>query len=196
VFDLGRVLVQLRGTPIRHEWFPAHHKPDDIWLRWLTSDAPRLFESGQIGKDEFASKVVDDLQLSITPGKFLEYFAVLPKALYDGVPELLASVRTNYKVACFSNSNELHWDRCIHQLGLGALLDQCFSSHQIRQVKPDLEGFRHVIDSLDVAASQILFFDDMQPNVDAAIKSGMRARKVVGIEQLSVAAEQMNLLES
>jgi len=96
VFDLGGVIVKLRGTPIPLEWFPINDKPVDVWERWLTSEAPRLFESGKISTVEFSERVVNDLSLTTEPKQFLDYFSDLPECVFDGAKSLLAEARQHY----------------------------------------------------------------------------------------------------
>ena len=187
VFDLGGVIVKLRGTPIPLEWFPADNPPSDIWARWLTSESPRLFESGQIGQLEFSQRLVEDLSLSATPEEFLGYFSDLPESVYEGAKSLLAAARKHYTTACFSNSNELHWEGKLNDMGLNTCFDHYFASHLMGVVKPDIEGFHHVVDTLNVEPSRIAFFDDNQMNVDAAHSIGMRAERVAGVAQLKLA---------
>lgn len=187
VFDLGGVIVKLRGTPIPLEWFPLDNKPDDVWERWLTSEGPRLFESGQIGTVEFSERVVHDFSLTATPKEFLDYFKDLPECVFDGAKSLLTTARQQYTTACFSNSNELHWEGKLVDMGLDVCFDHYFASHRMGVVKPDEEGFLHVIEQLNVAPSNIMFFDDNQMNVDAARSVGMRAERVVGVEELKLA---------
>ena len=59
VFDLGGVIIRLRGEPIKPEWFPVGSEPDDIWEKWLLSDAPNEYESGKIPTDEFGERIVN-----------------------------------------------------------------------------------------------------------------------------------------
>jgi len=194
IFDLGGVIVKLRGTPIKREWFPVDDQPDDVWVRWLTSEAPRLFEAGKIDRDEFAVRVVDDLSLSTTPAEMMNYFSGLPESVFDGIPELLKGVRENYVTACFSNSNHIHWTGDVFTKQVVPLFDHHFSSHLMGVVKPDAESYEYVIKSLGVKAGQILFFDDNQMNVDAARSVGMRAERTVGFDALSQAIRAHNLV--
>ena len=193
VFDLGGVIVKLRGTPIPLEWFPENNKPSDIWERWLTSEGPRLFEAGKIGKEEFSNQVVEELSLSVGAYEFLDYFSELPECVFDGVKPLLAAAREQYTTACFSNSNELHWEGKLVEMGLNRCFDHYFASHLMGIVKPDPEGFYHVIEKLQVKPGDIAFFDDNQLNVDAARSVGIVAIRVAGVEELERALSQMNV---
>jgi len=163
----------------------------DIWSRWLTGTAPRLFESGKIDKEEFAERVVTELELSASTKQFSDYFTLLPEKPYPGAQELLATLRPKYITALFSNSNELHWNRLVFEWGLEDWFDHAFGSHLMGMVKPDLEAFEYVVADLDVPANQIVFYDDNQLNVDAANKVGMQATRVVGIEALAKALGQL-----
>ena len=196
VFDLGGVIVKLKGTPIPVEWFPNDNKPDDVWESWLTSAAPRLFESGQIGSLEFSERVVHDLSLSASPKEFLDYFSDLPECVFDEAKSLLAATRKRYTTACFSNSNELHWQGKLVDMGLDVCFDHYFASHLMGIVKPDVEGFHHVVDQLGVSAGNILFLDDNQMNVDAARSVGMVAERVVGVENLAQVLAKFQVLQN
>jgi len=193
IFDLGGVVIQLRGTPIRKEWFPEHNQPDDVWVRWLTSKAPQLYESGKIDTDEFANAVVNELELSCSAEEFLAYFSVLPEKTFPGVKAILESLKSNYVTAAFSNSNALHWDRFDTEMGLVPFFDHVFSSHLIGLVKPDPASFQHVIEAMDVNPAAVAFFDDNQLNVDAAKALGMTATRVVGVDELQNAIQLLNL---
>ena len=195
LFDLGGVVVELRGTPILNEWSGADKSHEQLWEQWLTSDAPREFESGKIDKHTFASRVVDELSLTIAPSEFLAHFTQLPIGPYPGAIDLINSLRPRYTTALFSNSNAIHWKRKIGEMQLGPVFDFHFASHLIGYVKPDKEAFEAVLEGLGVPADQILFFDDNKMNVDAAIGVGMQARHVVGFDALrSVLAESCGVV--
>lgn len=193
VFDLGGVIVELRGTPIHKAWIDADQTSEAVWEKWLTSEAPRAFESGKIDQDTFAKRIVDELSLSVSSEEFLAYFIQLPIGPYKGAIEFLQSLRPKYKTALFSNSNTVHWERKMNEMKLDNVFDFNFASHIMGKVKPDAQAFEHVIAELGVPASEILFFDDNQMNVDAAISAGMHAKQVVGFEQLPLAMAEFGL---
>jgi putative hydrolase of the HAD superfamily len=45
-------------------------------------------------------------------------------------------------------------------------------------VKPDPEAFQHVLRELEVQADAVVFFDDLQQNIDAARAVGINAVRV------------------
>lgn len=184
VFDLGGVIVELNGTPILGAWLAGEHTPESLWQIWLTSDAPRAFESGLIGQEQFAERVVRELSLNVSEGQFLEHFTGLPVGPYPGALALLASLKEHYTLSLFSNSNELHWDRKMNEMQLREAFHHKFASHLMGKVKPDGEAFQAVLDQLGAPPNQILFLDDNQLNVDAAAKAGFQVARVVGFTQL------------
>lgn len=54
-----------------------------------------------------------------------------------------------------------------------SLFDQVFFSAEIRLVKPDLEVYHYVLKQLKVEASEVIFFDDRNENLEAAEKLGI-----------------------
>lgn len=189
VFDLGGVIVKLRGAPILDAWTGAHSTAEKTWEKWLTSEAPRAFESGQIGADDFAEQIIDELSLNVDASTFLEYFTMLPIGPYEGAIEWLQSLKPHYTTALFSNSNVIHWQRKMSEMKLGPVFHHHFASHLMGKVKPDHEAFEYVLNELAVPAGKVLFFDDNQMNVDAARQLGMQAERVVGFDALRLFME-------
>jgi len=193
IFDLGGVIVELRGPPILSEWTDASQSAEQLWEKWLTSDAPRAFESGKIDEQTFATNIVDELSLSISSSEFLEYFTSLPIGPFAGALDMLHGLRARYTTALFSNSNAAHWSRKA-AMKLPPAFDHHFASHLMGKVKPDSEAFEHVVSALEVPASNMLFFDDNEMNVKAAQQIGMHARRVVGYDQLLVGLTEYGIL--
>ncbi len=193
VFDLGGVIVELKGAPILNEWAGADDTPEQSWEKWLTSKAPRAFESGLIDENTFASKIVEELSLSISKEEFLDYFISLPIGPFPGAIETLQKLKQRYTTALFSNSNILHWERKMNEMKLGPVFDHHFASHLMGKVKPDIEAFNSIVADLAVSPSKILFFDDNEMNVKAAQQVGINATRVVGFDQLRVALNEYNI---
>jgi len=192
VFDLGGVIVELRGPPILNDWTDSEQSSEQLWNKWLTSDAPRAFESGQMDEHTFANCIVDELSLSISSDAFLDYFTQLPIGPYEGALTMLHALRAQYTTALFSNSNAVHWARKA-AMEIQPAFDHHFASHLMGKVKPDIDAFDHVVQELDVPASRILFFDDNELNVQAARQVGMHARRVVGYDQLLIALAEYGI---
>jgi len=184
LFDLGGVLIELVGQPIRNEWIAGHDTPEVSWQKWLTSDAARAFETGRISADDFARQIVAEMNLTISEAQFKQYFTDWPVGLYPGVLNLLRQLENDFELALFSNSNELHWGRKMHEMQLDGCFGHYFASHKIGLAKPDAAAFRYVIEHLPADPDTILFLDDNQMNIDAARAQGMQAERTCGFNEV------------
>ncbi len=122
-----------------------------------------------------------------------EEFKGWVSAPYPGTLELLDHLSQSYTVACLSNTNVLHWDRMQEDMGLGRFFDYAFASHEMGLVKPDVEAFLKPVEAMDAEPQRVLYFDDNQINVDAALKLGMDAYRVDGAEGVSRQMMEMGL---
>ena len=61
-------------------------------------------------------------------------------------------------------------------LGYAELFDDPFYSWEMGYAKPDPEYFRSTLDRLGLAGENVLFIDDHQSNVSAAMSAGLHAR--------------------
>ena len=62
------------------------------------------------------------------------------------------------------------------------------------RIGPDTEAFEHVILNLGRAPKSILFLDDNQLNVDAALSLGINAFRVQGTEEARIVMKQIGAL--
>jgi len=193
LFDLGGVVIELSGVPIWRSWTRAGDE-EEVWERWLRSTAVRRFESGRADAQEFASEIVAEFGLAISPEEFVREFTSWPKGVYPGVLEMLATARGRVRVACLSNCNELHWPRFLYEMGLHDAFDAHFSSHELGALKPDREVFDLVVEKLGCIPQRVLFLDDNRLNVDGAIEAGLHARQVRGPQGMKAVLQELDLL--
>lgn len=192
LFDLGGVLVDFAGF---RELGPLLAEPlgaDAIRSRWLHSAPVREFELGRITAREFAARFVAEWRIPLSPAEFLRTFAGWPRGLYPGVESLLGVLRPRHRLACLSNSNELHW-RAFGP-ALAPHFESTFVSFELGLAKPDPAIFRAALTGLGVAADEVLFFDDAEANVAAAAEVGLHAELVRGASALRARLVELQLL--
>jgi putative hydrolase of the HAD superfamily len=193
LFDLGGVLVELTGVPTMIQWSNRMHDDDSLWFEWLHSKSVRSFETGLTSASQFAEQIIDEMDLAVEKSEFLDRFYQWPRGLFPGVTELLASLRERHTLACLSNTNELHWPRLMHEMGLEQMLDHHFPSHLLGMLKPDVEVFKHVVQCLSCKPGAILFFDDNAINVESAREAGMVAHRARGPEDIRKIYDELEL---
>ena len=194
LFDLGGVLIELAGVEKMLEWSPGIGSTDELWRRWLRSEAVRTFETGKISTDEFAIRLVEEFGVPVTPAEFLQAFHGWPRALFPGAKELLAELAPHFALASVSNTNELHWARFTGDFSLDSSFHHNFPSHHVGKLKPDADYFEHVLDALGIPAARVLFIDDNAVNVNAAAQLGLVARRVIGVEGARRTLRELGLL--
>ena len=189
IFDLGGVLIandmfdELRGLTRG----PADNAA--LKARWLTSPGARAFELGQCSVAEFSHAIVREFDLTVTPGEFIERFSSWPKGFYPGMTDMLEVLKTSRRIGCLSNSNTVHWTG-----HFTAPFDVAYSSHLMQRIKPDTEVFAHVTRDLDLSPADIVFFDDAEPNVEAANAYGWQAHHTDGPDALLQVLSELGLL--
>ena len=176
------------------EWTPGNLTEEALWAKWLHSDAVRAFESGEIDPDTFAQSTIDEFELRVSSSEFLSAFETWIDGLFDGVDDLIAELRPVYRLATMSNTNTIHWPKLTQEMGLGHLIDTHYPSHQTGLLKPDRDAFENVISELGSPPDRILFFDDNQLNVSAALEVGLNARVVRGPEDIRAELQRLDLL--
>ena len=192
LFDLGGVLIDFAGFEEMSRLVPGCPDRSEIRSRWIESVSVQQFERGRITRDQFADGVVRELALPLSPGEFLHLFVEWVRGPYPGARSLLQKLKTGHRLACLSNSNELHTE--IHRRSMGSLFENFYFSDEIGAVKPDRKIFEHVVHDLETSPEKILFFDDTPINIEAAREFGIIAYQVDGIAQLSAKLQQLKLL--
>ena len=194
LFDLGGVLIDLVGIPRMVEWTRGRFTVEQLWEKWLLSEAGRQFESGRIPLEQFAAMMVEEFGLPITPDEFGKSFYYWITGPFPGVKELLGQLAQSHRLASLSNTNEMHWRRMREEMGLVQCFHRSFPSHETGFVKPDREAFEHVIRELGCAPARILYFDDSPLNVRAARALGISGHRTAGIGDVTRILGELGLI--
>jgi len=182
LFDLGNVLVDLGDISEMHAMLNTQGEESDVWLKWLRSPTVAAFDSGKITFDQFADRLLKEVNSNIDREAFKASFRAWPRGLFAGALELVESVKPEYHRAILSNTNAAHWPRLMDEMALAGKFHSYYASHLVGFVKPDDAIYLHVIEHLQVLPEQILFIDDNQVNIDTANRLGMLAYRVKGVD--------------
>jgi len=182
LFDLGGVLIDPGGVGPMQEMSGIADE-EELWRRWLTCRWVRAFEQGACSAEAFASGLVEDWGLALSPEAFLADFAGWPHPLLPGAASLISATRAARPVGCLSNTNSLQWEVNCDQWPLLAELDYRFVSFELGMVKPDAEIFDAVAAGLPFPRPRVLFLDDNAINVEAARQAGFTAERARGVDE-------------
>lgn len=179
-FDLGGVLVRL-CTDLAHACRVAGVRPrgepvvrDPAALRSLTGAHQR----GELPHQAFLegmSRCLGGVLDASEVGRLHDAWIL---GEYEGVGELLDELRSTGTVtACLSNTNAAHW-AMRDRMGCLRRLDHPLASHELGMEKPDPRIYRALELRTGREGSRIVYFDDLQENVDGAAKVGWLAHRI------------------
>lgn len=194
LFDIGGVLVEFAGIKRLIELMGNKITPDELSKRWINSEYVKLYESGQCNTTTFANGIVKELDMDISPENFINEFILFTKDFYPGAIELLQELKSNYTLACLSNTNPAQWNGLCERISIDKYFHHIFLSYEIGKLKPNLETYRYVIEKLGYHPDEIDFFDDNEANVQAGINAGINSYRVLNFNDLKNKMETLNLL--
>lgn len=158
----------------------------DITLEWFKKDVAdwetklpsfqavcTRSDYGKISRDDFfkeVSKLAGVSAHEMTKG--VEAQTAINSELVTLVTQLQGN---GYKIACLSNGTHEWTLRVINDHGLGNIFDKIVLSGDIGIVKPDPRIYQKALASLDVTASEAIFIDDRQVNVEAGEACGIHS---------------------
>jgi len=192
LFDLGGVLIDFAGFEELGRLVPGGVDRGEVRKRWIGSPSVQSFERAEMTPREFARGVVREFELDLSLEEFIDAFVGWARGPYPGARSLLGRLQKTSRLACLSNSNELHTP--LHRRSMEPLMDSYYFSDELGLVKPDREVFEYVIRDLGVPSRRIAFFDDTAVNVEAAREAGMIAYEVDGIAELEAQLQGLGVL--
>ena len=181
-FDIGGVLArcvttwgdacQRAGVQVADEFIQPTQRQQLV-------DASQQFEVGRLDAAGFARVICGCSKYEAAHvQRVLEHWIV---EMYAGIDELLARLsERGVPMALFSNTNALHWDQLETQERFAPLrrVPHRFASHLIGARKPDPAAYEHVERTLNVPSEHILFFDDREDNIAAAVWAHWQTKRI------------------
>jgi FMN phosphatase YigB (HAD superfamily) len=196
VFDLGGVIVRIcrtwaeacvaAGLPVRGD--ESIMGEAAMAARRACAEA---YQTGRIGCEEFFRQLSATTHGLYSPEEVRRIHDAWLLGEYDGVNALVRTLREGRAAtAVLSNTNRAHWSRLAPPAHLPAdefptprLVDHLHASHLLGLSKPGpaiYEEFERRVRAAgwEGRAEQILFFDDLPENVDAARSRGWQAEAI------------------
>ncbi len=176
LFDLGGVIVPWVGFDELPKL--AGLSRDETVERFSSSDVANAYEVGKCDDATFMRAAIELFELDLTPDAFQAHWNSWVHPPYPGTLQALGSLRSEFTIACLSNTNASHWAHLKTLIDPDKVFDLPMASHLIRSAKPNPECFEIALSKLDLPADQVWFFDDSAGNVRAANAMGIKAFQV------------------
>lgn len=196
LFDLGNTLIKLAYERVMENICRDSNVTRDELVEVLEGPGSyRDMERGAVSFWEFYEVLSDKTGYRGSIRDFHELWSDFFDGPFPGTEELLERVRTRYRVAFLSNSNEVHAELIPRKFAaLFEKDDRFIFSHRFKVAKPDPEIFRRALDTIGATAPQVVFIDDLSENVNAARSLGIQAFQFIDTLTLTRQLEAERLL--
>lgn len=195
IFDLGNVLFGVNWELVFKYWSKASGIPVEVIKeRFSLDETHDRFERKEITAGEFHQHVNSLIGADLSFEDFCNGWNEIYEDVNKEVCDLLPRLKSEMKVVAFTNTNPIHstvWPkRYATEL---KHFDSIFVSSEIGLRKPDHAGFQFVLEKMEIAPEESIFFDDLKSNVDAAIELGIQGVVVDRPSRVKEAFEEFGL---
>ncbi|MDF1566169.1 MAG: HAD-IA family hydrolase [Deltaproteobacteria bacterium] len=180
-FDLGGVLLR-----ICRSWAegceaagvePREHRIEPLEQERFGELVDR-FQRDELGVEAFHGALSELLGGVWSPPEVARIDRAWIRGPYLGTRELVEALRgAGHTTACLSNTSRSHWERLLADPAVAAL-DHQHASHLLGLVKPDPRIYEAFEADVGLPGEEIVFFDDLPANVDAALARGWDAVRI------------------
>jgi len=196
LFDLGGVLLDIDFGRALAAWAPHSRLPPERLREAFRLDEPyERHEAGALAAEGYFAHLREALALECDAATVQAGFnAILLGEIAETV-QLLEAVRQRVPCYAISNTNAVHVteiDRAFPQLL--PRFTRVFASHETGHRKPHAAAFEHALREIGVAGAEVLLFDDLVANVEAARALGLQAVLVRGPQDVRAALRERGLL--
>jgi epoxide hydrolase-like predicted phosphatase len=186
IFDLGKVVFDLSFDNVFRFWASASgQQADALKSKFQFADLFDEFEKGKVSNEEFRAEISRRLDLTLTDQAFDEGWCALYLDAYEGIDELLGSLRNKYQLMALTNTNSIHaqvW-KPKYRESLRHF-DKVFCSHELKARKPEKQAYQIVLDYLGTEPGRTIFLDDSPANVAGAAQLGTKTILVESPQQM------------
>ncbi len=125
--------------------------------------------------------------LHVSPKKYVKYW--LNKDNY--VNKELLKIIKELTIPCYIGTNQEEI-RTLHVINsIGSYFKSCFASYKIGSIKPEIEFFKYIENSLCLHANELLLIDDSTGNIIGAKKCGWNTYHYKNIDEFKIMITKM-----
>lgn len=182
VFDLGGVLIDVDPGRCFRFWAKySNSSPDTLEARFVVDEPYERHERGEIEFSEYAVHLRGQLAIELDDPLMRQGWNALLGDPLPGAANAIEQATRRYPCFLFSNSNAAHQAAWSHtQRRLLAPLRRRFVSSELGLRKPEAPAYERVAELAGFACAELLFFDDLAENIEAARRVGFQAARVSG----------------
>ena len=196
IFDLGKVVFDF-------DLMPAYKELAEITGRsvaqgiaeFKVGEALENYERGDLTTEQYREYVSRMMNYPFSEKEFSRMWNCIFTVLVPGIENLIAKLKSKYRVVALSNTNDLHSQQWQQQFPMvDSWFDAIYQSHQIRHRKPEPESYLWVLREQNCNPDDALFIDDMPENIAGAKNLGMQAHLFESTIQLRAMLKHSSIL--
>ncbi len=200
IFDLGGVLLDLDfDTPLKEFQMLNRNEPFEDLRDFIHHPLFAGFETGALQPEEFRERLRQLLKNPEIEDETLDHAwcSMLARVPATKVA-ILQELASRFRLYLYSNTNEIHIVRfkrdfaIEHGMEWETLFETAFYSHEIRDRKPNISGYRKVLELAGLNASETLFVDDLEVNIRAASEAGLKVLHYIPGQDLAKVIRQFD----
>jgi len=182
IFDLGGVLLDIDFSKTRNAFIESGVLNFDDYFHQSHSDP--LFtdlEKGLITPAKFYEVFRVETGLSLSDETIQSNWNALLGTFRNNSLAMLKSLKKNYKLFLFSNTNLIHFVSFIDAFEkqftgevFHEYFEKAYYSHEMNYRKPDIESFQFIIKENNLVPAETLFVDDTLINIKGAEAAGLQ----------------------
>ncbi len=196
IFDLGKVVFDVSFDRSFQYWATSSDRQfDDIKNKFQFDNIFDKFEKDEISSGQFRTEISQRLNLKLSDQEFDKGWCDLYLDIYIGIDNLLEDLKQNYKIVALTNTNIIHskvWK--IKYADTLQHFEKIFSSHELKERKPDTKAYQIVLDYLGIEPQQAVFLDDNIDNIKGADQLGIKTILVTSYKQMTEELKANRLL--
>jgi epoxide hydrolase-like predicted phosphatase len=180
IFDLGNVVIDIDFERIFKKWsFYSGVPVEQMQAVFEIDSAYEQHERGEIEGIEYHQHLERMLEMQLSYEQFCEGWNDIMVAPINDTVRVLESLRGRVPLYALSNANTLHknyWEETYHvEL---SHFDEVFVSSDLGSRKPEPAIYLRALEHIRAEPEDVIFFDDLAKNVEAARALGMTAVQV------------------
>ncbi|MDX1902501.1 MAG: HAD family phosphatase [Gammaproteobacteria bacterium] len=181
IFDLGGVIIDIdyKKTYQAFSQLGATHF-DHVYSQAKQENYFDLYETGKMSNETFRKTLQERLNICVSDDQFDNAWNAMLGALPKERLEFIKTLKNDYHVFLFSNTNNIHlkkvFEICFRDTGLenfDGLFHKAYYSHLLGHRKPNREAFIHILDENKLDANETLFVDDSPQHLVGASSVGI-----------------------
>lgn len=179
IFDFGGVIYDIDHNLSKQAFEKLGIKNfDQLYGHEIQAHLFEKMERGELKLDEFRAELKKHLPKGVSDDELDDAWCGLLIGFDEKKIDLLEEIGKNYQLFLLSNSNIIHYKRFIKDLNsyrdFRSLFTDVWYSHEKGLRKPEKESYLNLLEKNYIMASETLFVDDLDINIKAAEKLGLK----------------------